>query len=156
MGETYHVGSGVERSIEEIADGVLAALGKPESLKTIVPDRPGHDRRYLLDSSKIASELGWKPTVSFEQGLAETVHWYAANRAWWEPLRERAPVEESKAWDEPVDAQSLDLLMRVLVTGAGGQLGREVVDAFSAGSRHEVVACDHDTLDVGDRDACCR
>ena len=109
VGETYHVGSGVERSIAEIADGVLAELGKPQSLKMIVPDRPGHDRRYLLDSSKIAGELGWKPTISFEQGIAETVQWYVANRAWWEPLLERAPVEESKAWDEPVDAQSLEL-----------------------------------------------
>jgi dTDP-glucose 4,6-dehydratase len=88
---------------------VLTTLGKPESLKTIVPDRPGHDRRYLLDSSKIASELGWKPTIGFEQGLAETVQWYAANRAWWQPLMDRAPVEEGTAWEEPVDAQSLDL-----------------------------------------------
>ena len=70
---------------------VLAALGKPESLKTIVPDRPGHDRRYLLDSSKIASELGWKPTIPFEQGLADTVQWYAANRAWWQPLHGPGP-----------------------------------------------------------------
>jgi dTDP-glucose 4,6-dehydratase len=98
VGETYHVGTGEERSIEEIADGVLAALGKPASLKTIVPDRPGHDRRYLLDASKIRAELGWEPTVSFEQGLRETVGWYAANRAWWEPLRERAPVDETAAW----------------------------------------------------------
>jgi dTDP-glucose 4,6-dehydratase len=58
-GETYNVGSGVERSIEEIADLALELTGKPESLKTIVPDRPGHDRRYLLDSSKLRRELGW-------------------------------------------------------------------------------------------------
>jgi dTDP-glucose 4,6-dehydratase len=99
VGETYNVGSGVERSIEEIADGVLAALGKPNDLKTIVPDRPGHDRRYLLDSSKIRNELGWEPQIPFEQGLVDTVRWYEANRDWWEPLRDRAPVEET-AWDE--------------------------------------------------------
>jgi dTDP-glucose 4,6-dehydratase len=99
VGETYNVGSGVERSIEEIADGVLDALGKPNDLKIIVPDRPGHDRRYLLDSSKIRKELGWEPQVPFEQGLAETVRWYEANRDWWEPLRDRAPVEET-AWEE--------------------------------------------------------
>ena len=99
VGETYHVGSGVERSIVEIADLVLGELGKPASLKTIVPDRPGHDRRYLLDSTKIVRELGWAPTVSFEQGLAETVAWYARNRAWWEPLRARVPVQEKTAWD---------------------------------------------------------
>jgi dTDP-glucose 4,6-dehydratase len=97
VGETYHVGTGVEASIEQIADGVLAALGKPSSLKTIVPDRPGHDRRYLLNATKIGDELGWKPTIDFETGMAETVAWYAGNRAWWEPLRGRAPVVES-AW----------------------------------------------------------
>jgi dTDP-glucose 4,6-dehydratase len=100
MGETYHVGSGVEASIEEIADLVLDTLGKPASLKKIVPDRPGHDRRYLLDSSKIARQLGWAPEVPFREGLADTVRWYAANRAWWEPLRDRAPVVEA-AWDRP-------------------------------------------------------
>ncbi|MCU1427810.1 MAG: dTDP-glucose 4,6-dehydratase [Actinomycetia bacterium] len=98
VGDTYHVGTGVEKSIEEIADGVLAALGKPSSLKTIVPDRPGHDRRYVLDWTKIQRELGWQPEVGFEAGLAETVEWYAANRAWWEPLRDRAPVVEESAW----------------------------------------------------------
>jgi dTDP-glucose 4,6-dehydratase len=96
-GETYNVGSGVERSIEEIADLVLELTGKPASLKTIVPDRPGHDRRYLLDSSKLRSELGWEPATGFESGLRETVEWYAANRAWWQPLKERAPVRET-AW----------------------------------------------------------
>ncbi len=98
VGETYNVGSGVERSIEEIADGVLDSLGKSSDLKTIVPDRPGHDRRYLLDSSKIRDQLGWEPQVRFEQGLSDTVRWYADNREWWEPLRDRAPVEET-AWD---------------------------------------------------------
>ncbi len=97
VGQTYHVGSGVERDIEQIADLVLTALGKPAGLKTIVPDRPGHDRRYVLDFTKITRELGWSPRVDFDEGLAETVAWYAANREWWEPLRGRAPVEET-AW----------------------------------------------------------
>ena len=96
-GETYNVGSGVEASIEDIADLVLEATGKPVSLKTIVPDRPGHDRRYLLDSSKIRSELGWEPVRGWHEGLAETVAWYTENRGWWRPLKERAPVEET-AW----------------------------------------------------------
>src|SRR6266508_3767392 len=98
VGETYNVGSGVEKTIEEIADAVLGALGKPASLKTIVEDRPGHARRYLLDSSKLRSELGWNDEIAFEQGLEETVRWYADNREWWEPLRGRAPVDESSAW----------------------------------------------------------
>ena len=95
VGETYHVGSGVEASIEDIADAVLETLGKPDSLKKIVPDRPGHDRRYLLDSTKIRTELGWAPTIAFAEGLTDTVRWYAENRAWWEPLLDRAPVVET-------------------------------------------------------------
>jgi dTDP-glucose 4,6-dehydratase len=99
VGETYHVGSGFEASIEQIADRVLATAGKPASLKTVVPDRPGHDRRYLLDSTKITAELGWSPTVAFDDGLAATVRWYDEHRAWWEPLRDRAPVAEALAWE---------------------------------------------------------
>ena len=98
VGETYHVGTGVEKNIEQIADGVLDALGKPHSLKTIVPDRPGHDRRYVLDFSKITRELGWRPEIAFDRGLVETVEWYAEHRSWWEPLRGRAPVIEESAW----------------------------------------------------------
>ena len=96
VGETYNVGSAVEKSIEDIADMVLEVLGKPADLKTIVPDRPGHDRRYLLDSTRISTELGWSPQIEFGPGLAATVAWYADNRAWWEPLRDRAPVEETE------------------------------------------------------------
>jgi dTDP-glucose 4,6-dehydratase len=100
VGETYNVGSGVEKTIEEIADAVLELTGKPASLKSIVPDRPGHDRRYLLDSSKLRRELGWEPEIEFGEGMRETVEWYAAQRAWWEPLKERALVQET-AWSSP-------------------------------------------------------
>jgi dTDP-glucose 4,6-dehydratase len=96
-GETYNVGSGLEASIEELADRILGLTGRSSSLKTIVPDRPGHDRRYLLDSTKIRRELGWEPAWNFDDGLADTVRWYSAHREWWEPLRDRAPVEET-AW----------------------------------------------------------
>jgi dTDP-glucose 4,6-dehydratase len=96
-GETYNVGSGLEASIEQIADRVLSLLGKPDELKAIVPDRPGHDRRYLLDSSKIGRELGWRAEIGFDEGLAETVSWYAEHRDWWTALKERRPVEEA-AW----------------------------------------------------------
>jgi dTDP-glucose 4,6-dehydratase len=98
VGETYNVGTGVERNIEQIADAILDALGKPSSLKTIVPDRPGHDRRYVLDWTKISTELGWEPSIDFEEGLRDTVHWYAEHRLWWEPLRERRPVAEDEVW----------------------------------------------------------
>ena len=99
-GEVYHVGSGVEYSINQLADAILKILGKPESLKTIVADRPGHDRRYLLDSTKIRNKLGWEPLVDFDEGLLRTVKWYADNRAWWEPLRGRSPVLEGD-WSRP-------------------------------------------------------
>jgi dTDP-glucose 4,6-dehydratase len=96
-GETYNVGSGVERSIEQIANAVLELTGKPATLKTIVPDRPGHDRRYLLDSTRIRERLGWRDEIGWEDGIGQTVQWYVDNRDWWEPLRERAPVDEA-AW----------------------------------------------------------
>ncbi|ANZ37767.1 dTDP-glucose 4,6-dehydratase [Lentzea guizhouensis] len=95
IGRTYHVGTGVEASVDEIADLVLDELGLPQSRKTVVPDRPGHDRRYLLDSTRIARELGWRPEVGFEAGVRDTIRWYAANRAWWEPLRALSPIDEN-------------------------------------------------------------
>ena len=96
-GETYNIGSGDEATIEEIADRILALTGKPDSLKTIVPDRPGHDRRYLLDSAKIRRDLGWEPTIAMDEGLAATVEWYGTHRQWWEPLKARAAIDET-AW----------------------------------------------------------
>src|SRR4029450_6192038 len=105
VGETYNVGSGIEASIEDIANKVLALTGMPESLKTIVPDRPGHDRRSLLDSSKLRLDLGWVPEIDWDEGLRETVEWYAENREWWKPLKDRAPVEET-AWLRPEAAEA--------------------------------------------------
>ncbi len=98
LGETYNVGSGHEVDIEGIADAVLSGLGLPASLKTIVPDRPSHDRRYLLDSTKLRTELGWAPTVDWPDGIAETIRWYTANEGWWRPLLNRAPIAEGTAW----------------------------------------------------------
>ncbi len=97
VGETYNVGSGLEVSLGDLTDRILELTGKPAMLKTMVPDRPGHDRRYLLDSAKLRSELGWAPEEEFDTGLAATVAWYEASRGWWEPLKERAPVRET-AW----------------------------------------------------------
>jgi dTDP-glucose 4,6-dehydratase len=96
-GETYNVGSGVELDIEQVADLVLDTLGLDATAKKYVQDRPGHDRRYLLDSSKVRRELGWAPGVSVERGIRETVVWYTDNRAWWEPLLARRAVDE-EAW----------------------------------------------------------
>lgn len=96
IGEIYNIGTGVEKSVEEITAIILQALNKPESMKEYVPDRPGHDRRYLLDSSKIMNELNWKPEIGFEEGMQETIEWYKNNRQWWEPLMGRKPIAEDK------------------------------------------------------------
>jgi dTDP-glucose 4,6-dehydratase len=91
------VGSGVEADIETIADTILTELGLPDSLKTIVPDRPSHDRRYLLDSSKLRKELGWAPQIEFTDGMRSTIAWFRDNETWWRPLLGRSPVQET-AW----------------------------------------------------------
>ncbi len=98
IGETYNIGSGVEKNVEEIADIILKNLGMPAEMKTYIEDRPGHDRRYLLDSAKISGELGWKPEVSFENGISETIQWYKNNREWWKDLEGRSPVKEAE-WE---------------------------------------------------------
>lgn len=94
IGEIYNIGSGHEVDVEGIADGILNVLGLDQSFKTYVPDRPSHDRRYLLDSSKIRRELGWSPEVDFQEGFNLTVNWYKENEDWWRPLMERADVGE--------------------------------------------------------------
>ena len=87
IGEIYNIGTGVERSIEEITGLILETLGKPESLKTYVPDRAGHDRRYFIDSSKIKNELGWEPKIAFDQGIRSTILWYRDNPEWWRRVK---------------------------------------------------------------------
>ncbi len=102
IGETYNIGSGVEKSIEEISDFILDVLEKPKNLKTYVPDRPGHDCRYLLDSEKIVRELGWKPKILFEQGMRQTIQWYVKNREWWEKIQQDAKTEnvQEDKWEK--------------------------------------------------------
>ena len=83
-GEVYNIGGGAEQRNLDLVKAILRLLGKPESLITFVKDRPGHDRRYAIDPSKLRSELGWAPAHSFEEGLAKTVRWYVDNTRWWE------------------------------------------------------------------------
>jgi len=97
VGEAYNIGSGVEKNIEEIADSILKRLNKPKTLKIYVEDRPGHDRRYLLDTTKIKTELGWQPEIEFEAGLDEVVDWYIKNEKWWKPLLGKGFTENYKA-----------------------------------------------------------
>ena len=86
-GEVYNVGGGNQVRNIDLTKRILAFAGKPETLIQPVPDRPGHDRRYALDTSKLRS-LGWRPAVPFDQGLAGTVRWYRENEWWWRPIKE--------------------------------------------------------------------
>lgn len=90
VGETYCVGGDSERRNIDAARLILKILGKDESLIKFVKDRPGHDRRYAMDFSKIKKELGWEPKYKFEEGLKETIEWYQKNEWWWRPLKEKA------------------------------------------------------------------
>ena len=98
VGETYLVGGNAERNnltvVETICDLVDARLGESDQgprrgLITFVDDRPGHDLRYAIDASKLTDELGWEPSVSFEEGIAATVDWFLANEWWWREINER-------------------------------------------------------------------
>lgn len=81
-GEIYNISSKNERTNLQVAKEILNRLEKPESMIHFVQDRPGHDLRYALDSTKIEKELGWKPIYDFEKGLEKTIHWYSMNREW--------------------------------------------------------------------------
>jgi dTDP-glucose 4,6-dehydratase len=81
-GQVYNVGGRCEKTNLELTHALLDLLGRPRSLIEFVPDRPGHDRRYAVDCTKIERELGWRPTTPFGRGLAETVDWYRANADW--------------------------------------------------------------------------
>jgi dTDP-glucose 4,6-dehydratase len=83
-GNVYNIGGNSERTNIVIVKTILQAVGKPETLIKYVTDRPGHDRRYAIDASKIRAELGWQPAHVFEQALAQTVNWYLEHRPWWE------------------------------------------------------------------------
>ncbi|GAT34598.1 DTDP-glucose 4,6-dehydratase [Terrimicrobium sacchariphilum] len=85
-GEVYNVGASAEMQNIQVVELILEALGKPHELITYVADRLGHDRRYAIDSSKIQTQLGWKPIHAPEAGLRETIQWYLDNRPWWEKL----------------------------------------------------------------------
>jgi dTDP-glucose 4,6-dehydratase len=90
-GEVFNIGGGNDVMNVDLTNRILETLGKPMSLIKPVADRPGHDRRYCLDTSKLRA-LGWAPQVPFEQGLRETVEWYRRNEWWWRPIKEQDPA----------------------------------------------------------------
>jgi dTDP-glucose 4,6-dehydratase len=87
IGSIYNVSAGTPQPNLKIIHTILAHLQKPESLIKYVQHRPGHDRRYALDSTKLRRELGWKPEVSFEEGIRKTIDWYVQNTTWLEHAR---------------------------------------------------------------------
>ncbi|HZP50768.1 dTDP-glucose 4,6-dehydratase [Actinocrinis sp.] len=91
-GEVYNIGGGTEVTNKELTARLLEACGADWGSVDNVADRKGHDRRYSLDITKISTELGYEPQVSFDEGLARTVQWYRENRAWWEPLKAKAAL----------------------------------------------------------------
>ncbi len=86
-GDIYCVGARAERTNLEVVEMILDLLGKPRSLIRFVEDRPGHDRRYAIDPSKVEREFGWRPQETFQSGLQKTIAWYQANQAWVEKVR---------------------------------------------------------------------
>jgi dTDP-glucose 4,6-dehydratase len=101
IGEIYNVGGAVEKKNIEIATIILDFLGKDSSYINYVKDRPGHDYRYSLDSTKILRQLGWRPSQysRIEEGIKETIRWYRENRWWWEPLKKRLKEESKGFWE---------------------------------------------------------
>jgi len=86
-GETFNIGAQHELDVLTITDTLLGLLGKPKTLIRHVEDRPGHDRRYAVDSSKLTRVTGWTPKIAFADGIRTTVEWFRANEAWWRPIR---------------------------------------------------------------------
>lgn len=99
-GEVYNIGGNSERTNIEITRTILRELNKPESLIQYVKDRPGHDRRYAIDCTKICSELGWRQAYDFQTGMQKTIQWYLDNQAWWRRIKTGEYLQFYKRWYE--------------------------------------------------------
>ncbi|MFQ5791893.1 MAG: GDP-mannose 4,6-dehydratase, partial [Acidobacteriota bacterium] len=103
-GETYNIGGGTELTNLELTGAILKEVGKPMSLIRRVKDRPGHDRRYSLDTTRLR-RLGWRPRVAFKDGLAATVEWYRSQSGWWKAIKSESQeyrrFHEAQYGEEP-------------------------------------------------------
>ncbi len=97
-GAVYNIGANCEFCNRDIVRYILQRLSKPESLIRFVKDRPGHDRRYAMDSSKLMGELGWKPTLSFEDGMNQTISWYIEHELWWQRIKTGEYLTYYETW----------------------------------------------------------
>ena len=131
-GEIYNIGAGNETPNRVLVDKLLGLFGVGEEMVSYVADRPG-PRPAVLGQHRQGHRPGWRRQRTLDEALEQTVAWHRANEWWWRPLKERAG------------------LVRVLITGAGGQLGRDL-HLHCEARGDEVVAGTHATLDVGDRD----
>ncbi len=154
VGEAYNLGRGQEpMSGMKVAETVLGLTGGSAASIQPVLDRPGHDRRYALDSQK-AQGLGWRPEVDFEEGIARTVKWYEEHRDWWGPIKSGEFLDFYRRnyhpWSQPPRPPPEGAIrLRILLLGAGGQLGRELTRSL-VGAGHDVTALDRSTLDITD------
>jgi dTDP-glucose 4,6-dehydratase len=97
IGQTYLIGADGEKSNKAVIEEILTLMGQPRDAYDLVADRPGHDLRYAIDSTKLRTELGWTPTYpSFSQGLQATIDWYEANQAWWAPAKDATEAKYAR------------------------------------------------------------
>ncbi|MEM1235972.1 MAG: dTDP-glucose 4,6-dehydratase [Pseudomonadota bacterium] len=116
LGRSYNIGGENEKSNLELVQTLCAILdekapksdGSYKDQITFVPDRPGHDARYAIDPTRIREELGWRPSVTVEEGLSRTVDWYLANEAWWRPLQQRSGVGERLGLSLSIETPQVD------------------------------------------------
>ncbi len=94
IGETYMIGANGEKNNKQVLEMILEKMGKPNSWYDLVNDRPGHDLRYAIDSTKLQKDLGWKPKyTNFDEGIEATINWYSNNKKWWEPLKQEVEAK---------------------------------------------------------------